>query len=75
MPQLNWSHSKPQFGGKPDEDVEEHLLGKNDWMDMHAFPEGVKSPTFLSTLVGEARLWYESLRPINVHWNVLQNQF
>ena len=26
-------------------------------------------------LVGEARLWYESLRPINVDWNGLQNQF
>ena len=26
-------------------------------------------------LVGEARLWYESLRPINVDWQWLQNQF
>ena len=27
------------------------------------------------TLEGEARLWYESLRPINVDWLGLQNQF
>ena len=27
------------------------------------------------TLVGEAQLWYESLRPINVDWIGLQNQF
>ena len=41
-------------------------------MDTHANPEGVKSPF---TLVGEVRLWYESLRPINVDWLALQNQF
>ena len=23
---MNWSHFKPQFSGKPDEDVEAHLL-------------------------------------------------
>ena len=39
MPQL-----KPELAGKPDEDVEAHLLRTNDWMDTHAFP------------VGEARL-------------------
>ena len=38
----------------------------NNWMDTHAFPEGVKVQHFYLTLVGEARLWYESLRPINV---------
>ena len=25
MPQLNWSHFKPEFVGKPDKDVEAHL--------------------------------------------------
>ena len=30
MPQLNWSHFKPEFTGKPDEDVEAHLLRTND---------------------------------------------
>ena len=34
-----------------------------------------QSPIFLLTLVGEARLWYESLRPINIDWMGLQNQF
>ena len=32
----------------------------------HAFPEGVKVQQLCLTLVGEARLWYESLRPINI---------
>ena len=27
------------------------------------------------TLLGEARLWYKSLRPINLDWNGLQIQF
>ena len=30
---------------------------------------------FCLTLVGDARLWYESLRPINEDWQGLQNQF
>ena len=75
MPQLNWSHFKPEFSGKPDEDVEAHFLMTNDWMDTHAFPEGVKVQWFCLALVGESRLWYESLRLINVVWNGLQNQF
>ena len=64
MPQLNWSHFKPEFAGKPDEDAEAHLHRTNDWMDTLAFPEGVKVQRFCLTFVGEARLWYESLRPI-----------
>ena len=75
MPQLNWLHFKPEFTGKPDEHVEAHLLRTNDWMDTHAFPEGVKVQCFCLTLVGEARLWYKSLRPINVDWKGLQSQF
>ena len=64
MPQLNWSQFKPEFSGKPDvDDAEAHLLRINDWMETHASPEGVKSQRFWLTLVGEARLWYESLRP------------
>ena len=54
--------------------MEAHLR-TNDWMDTHAFQEGVKVQCFCLTLVGEARLWYESLRPINVDWIRLQNQF
>ena len=68
MPQLNWSHFKPEYSGKPDKDVEAHLLRTNDWMDTHEFLDQVKVQRFCLTLVGEARLWYESLRPINVNW-------
>ena len=75
MPQLNRSHFKPEFSGKPAEDMEAHLLRTNDWRDTHAFLEGVKLQCICLTLVGEARLWYESLRPINVDWNRFQNQF
>ena len=55
MSQLNWSHFKPEFAGKPDEDVEAHLLRTNDWMDTCAFTEGVKVQRLCLTLVGEAR--------------------
>ena len=75
MPQLNWLHFKPEFSGKLEEDAEAHLLRTNDWMDTHQFQEGVKVQRFCLTLLGEARLWYESLRPINVDWQGLQNQF
>ena len=75
MPQLNWSHFKPEFAGTLDEDAEANLLRTNGLMDTHTFQEGVKDQCFCLTLVGEARLWYESLRPINVDWIGLQNQF
>ena len=74
VPQLNWSHFKLQFAGKPEEDAEAHLLRMNDWMDTHAFQKGVKVQHFCLTLV-KARLQYESLRPINIDWIKLQNQF
>ena len=74
IPQLNWSHFKPEFIGIPDEDVETHLLSTNDWMDTHAFPEGVRVQRFHLTLVGEARLWYGSLRHIALDWTGLQTQ-
>ena len=38
----NWSHFKPEFSGKPDEDAEAHLLCTNNWMYAHHFVEGVK---------------------------------
>ena len=76
MPQLNWSYFKPEFSGKPEEYAEAHLLRSNDWMDTHAFPEGVEVQHFCLTLVEEeARLWYESLGPRTVDWLGLQNQF
>ena len=74
-PQLNWSHFKPKFAGKPEEDAEAHLLKTNDWMDTHDFPDHVNVQRFCLTLVGEARLWYESLRPINAEWDNLQHMF
>ena len=74
-PQLNWSHFKPKFAGKPDKDVEVHLHRMNDWMDTHEFPDQVRVQRFCLTLIGEARVWYESLRPINAYWAGLQNFF
>ena len=45
----------------------------NDWMDTHDFQHHVKVQKFCLTLVGEARLWYESLRLINADWGDLQH--
>ena len=72
---LNWSHFKPKFSGKPDEDAEAHLFHTNDWINAHHFIEGVKVQGFCLTLLGEARLWYQSLEPINTDWQGLQNLF
>ena len=72
---MNWSHFKPEFLGKPDEDIEAHLLRTNDWMNMHAFQEAVKVQRFCLTLVGEARNWYATLEPIAMMWPELQNMF
>ena len=44
-------------------------------MDAHHFVDGVKVQRFCLTLLGEARLWYHSLEPINVDWPGLQNLF
>ena len=35
MSQLNRSHFRLEFAGKPDDDVEALLLRTNDWMDIH----------------------------------------
>ena len=35
----NWIGKKPEFWGKPEEDVESHLLSTRDWMEAHNFPE------------------------------------
>ena len=74
-PQLNWSHInlEYEYAGKPDEDVEVHLHKMNDLMDTHEFLDQVKVQKFCLTLVGEARLWYKSLRLINEDWVGLQN--
>ena len=70
---MNWSHFKPEFSSKPDEDVKVHLLRNNDWMTTHDFPEAVKVQRFCLTLVGEARNWYATLEPLAMTWPELQN--
>ena len=50
-------------------------LHTNNWMKKHHFIEVVKVQIFCLTLLGEARLWYHSLVPINVDWHDLQNLF
>ena len=44
-------------------------------MNAHHFVDGVKVQRFCLTLLGEARLWYQSLKPINVDWQELKNLF
>ena len=73
--QLNWSHFRPELACKPEEDVEAHLLCTNDWMNTYNFPGDVRVQRLCLTLVGEARLWYEALRPIANDWQALQEQF
>ena len=75
VPQLSWSYFKPEFSGKPDEDAVAHLLRTNDWMETHNFPEEAKVQRFCLTLTGEDRLWYETLRPIEIDWTALQECF
>ena len=44
-------------------------------MEMHNFPEDTKVSRFCLTLTGEARLWYETPRPIEIDWTALQECF
>ena len=44
-------------------------------MEAHKFPNEVKVRCFCLTLIGEARLWYESLAPLDDDWPPLQNKF
>ena len=72
---MNWSHFTPKFSGRPDEDVEAHLLRTNDWMTTHDFPEAVKVQRFCLTLVGKARNWYATLELVAMTWPELQTMF
>ena len=72
MPLLNGSHFKLKYSRKPDKDTEAHLLRTNDWIDTDGFQYHVKVQRFCLTLTGEARLWYGSLRLINIDWLGLQ---
>ena len=71
----NWIGKNPEFSGKPEEDAESHLLSTRDWIEVHNFPEGEKVRHFFITLTGKARLWYESLVPLDNDWLSLQNKF
>ena len=71
----NWIRKKPEFSGKPEEEAESHPLSTRDWMEAHNFPEGEKVRHFHVTLLGEARLWYESLAPLDNDWPTLQSKF
>ena len=71
----NWIGKKPEISGKPEEDAESHLLSTRDWMEAHNLTEGEKVRCFHVTLIGEARLWYESLAPLDNDWPALQNKF
>ena len=71
----NWIGKKPEFSSKPEEDAESHLLSTRDWMEAHNFLEVEKVRCFCMTLIGEARLWYESLALLDNDWPVLQNKF
>ena len=78
IPQIiyqNWIGKKLEFSGKPEEEAESHLLSTRDWMEVHNFPEEEKVRHFRVTLIGEARLWYESLALLDNDWPALQNKF
>ena len=70
----NWIGKKPEFSGKPEEDAESHLLSTIDWMEAHNFPNEVKVRCFCLMLIGEVRLWYELLTPLDDDWSALQNK-
>ena len=71
----NWIGKNPEFSSKPEEDAESHLRSTRDWMEAHNFPEREKVRHFCVKLIGEARLWYESLAPLDDDWTTLQNKF
>ena len=56
MVHLNWSHFKPEFLGKPDENTEAHLLHTNNWMNAHILVEGVQSPKILSNTIRRSQI-------------------
>ena len=76
VPQIfyqKWIGKKLAFSGRPEEDAESHLLSTRDWKEAHNF-QGEKVRCFHVTLIGEARLCYESLAPLDNDWPTLQNK-
>ena len=56
--------------------MEAHVLHSDDWMIADHFNEDVKVHRFCLTLMGEARLWFQSIEPLeNTTWPQLQNLF
>ena len=53
---MNWSHFKLEYSGKPEEDVEAHLLRTNDWMNTHDFPDDVKVQRFCTDTYGRSQI-------------------
>ena len=47
---LNWSHFRPKFAGKPDEDAEARLLRTSNWMGTHRFQDNDKVQRFCLAL-------------------------
>ena len=47
----HWIGTKPEFSGKPKEDVESHLLSTREWMEAHNVPKEVKVRWFSLTLM------------------------
>ena len=51
-------------------------MHSNDWINAHYFHEDVKVQRYCPTLLGEARLWFQSIEPLgNTTWPQLQNLF
>ena len=44
-------------------------------MDTHNFPDDQKVRIFCLTLAGKARLWYETIRNMNLDWSMVQEHF
>ena len=44
-------------------------------METHNFPDDTKVRRFCLTLMGEARLWYETLRQVLLDWDAQQECF
>ena len=65
---------QPEFVGKPEEDTKAHVLRTIDWMDTQ-FCCRSRVKRFPLTLVGEVRLWYQSLHPFQGNWEELQEKF
>ena len=49
---INWSHFKPEFSGKPDEDADAHLLHSNDWI----LCQWCKSSKILSYIIRRGKI-------------------